>query len=199
MGRAPGGGSGHLYCRWYRRTSRSCIAVRQSQHSWPKVFALSISHHKQSDSVIMYISMVCWVVRSQVSTERSWFKVSRFCCTSMKYSCDRLRSVLKVDPTRGLVLIVVNVDASTMHGRVSFNVLQRCHGRGHRTWRSCSKAAMRRQPGGGCYQQRTREQAGALQTSSVGLRATCICELQHKCQLLGEFSIENAEIVENCP
>ena len=29
------------------------------------------------------------IVRSQDATERSWFKVSRFCCTSMKYSCDR--------------------------------------------------------------------------------------------------------------
>ena len=29
------------------------------------------------------------IVRSQDSTKRSWFKVSRFCCTSMKYSCDR--------------------------------------------------------------------------------------------------------------
>ena len=30
------------------------------------------------------------IVRSQDATERSWFKVSRFCCTSMKYSCDRV-------------------------------------------------------------------------------------------------------------
>ena len=29
------------------------------------------------------------VVRSQFSTERSWFKVSRFCYMLMKYSCDR--------------------------------------------------------------------------------------------------------------
>ena len=29
------------------------------------------------------------IVRSQDATERSWFKVSSFCCTSMKYSCDR--------------------------------------------------------------------------------------------------------------
>ena len=29
------------------------------------------------------------IVRSQDSTERSWFKVSRFCYTLMKYSCDR--------------------------------------------------------------------------------------------------------------
>ena len=29
------------------------------------------------------------VVRSQDSTERSWFKVSRFCYTLMKYSCDQ--------------------------------------------------------------------------------------------------------------
>ena len=35
-------------------------------------------------------------------------------------SATPLRSVLKVDPTRGLVLIVVNVDAGTMHGRISF-------------------------------------------------------------------------------
>ena len=28
-------------------------------------------------------------MRSQDSTERSWFKVSRFCYTLMKYSCDR--------------------------------------------------------------------------------------------------------------
>ena len=29
------------------------------------------------------------VVRPQFSTERSWFKVSRFCYVLMKYSCDR--------------------------------------------------------------------------------------------------------------
>ena len=29
------------------------------------------------------------IVRSQDSTERSWFKVSRFCYMLMKYSCDR--------------------------------------------------------------------------------------------------------------
>ena len=29
------------------------------------------------------------VVRSQDATERSWFKVSRFCYMLMKYSCDR--------------------------------------------------------------------------------------------------------------
>ena len=31
------------------------------------------------------------VVRSQFSTERSWYKVSRFCYMLMKYSCDRRR------------------------------------------------------------------------------------------------------------
>ena len=32
------------------------------------------------------------VVRSQDSTERSWFNVSRFCYSLMKYSCDRRRT-----------------------------------------------------------------------------------------------------------
>ena len=31
------------------------------------------------------------IVRPQDSTERSWFKVSRFCYMLMKYSCDRRR------------------------------------------------------------------------------------------------------------
>ena len=34
------------------------------------------------------------IVRSQDSTERSWFKVSRFCYMLMKYSCDRRRARL---------------------------------------------------------------------------------------------------------
>ena len=33
------------------------------------------------------------IVRSQDATERSWFKVSRFCYMLMKYSCDRQRNV----------------------------------------------------------------------------------------------------------
>ena len=38
------------------------------------------------------------IVRSQDSTERSWFKVSRFCYMLMKYSCDRRRLFLPAHP-----------------------------------------------------------------------------------------------------
>ena len=47
------------------------------------VFKLKLVH------LLRYSSAFPRTRRSQDATERSWFKVSRFCCTSMKYSCDR--------------------------------------------------------------------------------------------------------------
>ena len=42
------------------------------------------------------------IVRSQDSTERSWFKVSRFCYMLMKYSCDRQEPPRSLDERCGL-------------------------------------------------------------------------------------------------
>ena len=57
------------------------------------------------------------VVRSQVSTERSWFKVSRFCCTSMKYFCDR----------RTCTLLLVTVQDDSVVNRQSNSLCNLVH------------------------------------------------------------------------
>ena len=48
------------------------------------------------------------IARSQDSTERSWFKVSRFCYMLMKYSCDRQKSPKAV-------LCSLHIMRSTVH------------------------------------------------------------------------------------
>ena len=55
------------------------------------------------------------IVRSQDSTERSWFKVSRFCYMLMKYSCDRRHGYTEKSacwarkPMHGTVMMMVRV------------------------------------------------------------------------------------------
>ena len=80
------------------------------------------------------------VVRSQDSTERSWFKVSRLCCTSMKYSCDRRSgcTMYSVLEARGRVASLGSRKACSSHRSVLMGGVAALQGRQppHRV-RSC--------------------------------------------------------------
>ena len=56
------------------------------------------------------------IVRSQVSTERSWFKVPRFCYMLMKYSCDRRRLV---EGEIGILLVLYDIVILTINFKTS--------------------------------------------------------------------------------
>ena len=60
------------------------------------------------------------IVRSQDSTERSWFKVSRFCYMLMKYCCDR-RQKQQMFPTSATQNGALPVDRSAT-GALGFGV-----------------------------------------------------------------------------
>ena len=49
------------------------------------------------------------------------------------------------------------------------------------------------------FKQYNKANTGSLDWREFNAAVRKYCELQYKCQLFPEFSIENAEIVENCP
>lgn len=77
-----------------------------------------------------HASQLLWAAATRLNAELSALEPAILSRTSTaqynvafsgnNLSTTPLRSVLKSDPTRGLVLIVVNVDAGTLHGRISF-------------------------------------------------------------------------------